>query len=211
MVLEPELYLIVQGIVISITLMELQIQIISLLGEENKHHLNINEYEKLSFIFLKSFFVGCGSVKNFTTFSKRIYKVQKGKKECGVYPKLSFESRKKLFDQIDFIEYSNDTVYSLESYYLETCEYYNAIWTKDGIVEYKVYQNELEYGESFFVSRLYRMIEEWDLPAIRKAEKKSKEMLGGAMMTGARIIVDEGKFKMDCVQFNEFFNIGLDN
>ncbi|WP_437922099.1 hypothetical protein [Sphingobacterium sp. LRF_L2] len=161
--------------------------------------------------FVSLFLIGCGSVTDFTTFSKRIYKVQNGKKECGVHPKLSFESRKKLLDRIDFINYSNDTVYYLESYAVETGEYYNAIWTEKGIVEFKVYQNNLEYGKNFFVQRLYKMIEEWDLSAIRKAEKESEGMLGSAMMTGAIIVIDKGNFKLDCIQFNEFFNIGLDN
>ncbi|RKO70756.1 hypothetical protein D7322_15925 [Sphingobacterium puteale] len=160
--------------------------------------------------FISFVFIGCSSIKNFNTFSKQIYKAQKVEKDCGVYPKLSFESRKKVIDRIDFINYSNDTVYCLESYYTETGEYYSAIWTKKGTVEFKVYQNNLEYGQKFFIKRLYKMIEEWDLPTIQKAEKESGGMLGGAMMMGAIITLDNGNFKMDCIQFKEFFNIGLD-
>ncbi len=161
-------------------------------------------------IFISLFFMGCSSGKNFTTFSKQIYKAQKGKKKCGVSPKLSFESRKKLADTIDFIDYSNDTVYCLESYYIETGEYYGAIWTKKGTVEFKVHLNNLEYGQNFFIKRLYKMIENWDLPALRKAERESDGMFGGGVMSGAKVIIDQGDFRMDCVQFDEFFNLQLD-
>lgn len=156
--------------------------------------------------------VGCSPVKDFTSFSKYLYKVQKSKKECGSYPKITYKQRNKLIKEVDFIDYKHDTIYLLEAYYMETSTFYEAIWTKKGKIEYKFQANNIEYKKenNYFIKRLYPLIENWDIPAI-KAEDANSNILGGGMMLGARVVIKDGKIIAQCISFNEFFDIQKDN
>lgn len=155
----------------------------------------------------------CASMKkitDFTTFSETLYKLQKTKKGCSFYPEKSFENRNKLGDKFNFINYKADTVYLLEAYSIETGILYNAIWTRNGKVEYKAQAFKVEIDSSLFIKRLYKMIENWDIETIRKEDKEHGNLFGGLMMIGSKMVLYEGDAKLDCITFKEFFDLQKD-
>jgi len=154
--------------------------------------------------------VSMKKITDFTTFSETLYKLQKTKKGCSFYPEKSFENRNKLGDKFKFINYKADTVYLLEAFSIETGTLYNAIWTRKGKVEYKSQASKVEIDSSLFIKRLYKMIENWDIEAIRKEEKEHGNLSDGLMMIGSKMILHEGDAKLECITFKEFFDLQKD-
>lgn len=155
--------------------------------------------------------IGCSPIKDFKSFSKQLYKQQKRVKECGIYPKISYNLRNQLTARLDFINYNQDTIFLLESYDIETGIFNNAIWTDKGKIEYESFSGNITVSDNnYFIERLYQMIECWDSTTIRQEEEKSSNMLGREMMFGARIVINKGELDIQCIRFNEFFDLQKD-
>jgi len=151
----------------------------------------------------------CSSIHDFPSLSKSLYRTQT-KQNCGIYPKLIDTHSQFLADRIDFINYENDTIYFLESFDITTSVFYRAIWTSKGKIEYKSQGNNiLEYGEGYFINRLYGLIEKWDTTTIRYEENRIS-INGASMMFGMRVFISNSHPIAECVNFKEFFDIQKD-
>lgn len=148
----------------------------------------------------------CSSIHDFPSLSKSLYKTQK-KENCGIYPKLLDKHSQFLAKKIDFINYENDTIYFLESFDITTSVFYRAIWTSKGKIEYKSQGNNiLEYGEGYFINRLYGLIEKWDTTTIRYEENRIS-INDASMMFGMRVFISNRQPNAECINFKEFFDI----
>lgn len=146
---------------------------------------------------------------DYPSFSKHLYKLQKSE-NCGFYPKDEYKQRDKVMDKLGFINYLSDTVYILKSFIPSEGLFYEAIWTDRGKLEFKWNNLQYEIGSEYFINRLYPMIENWDIATIKKEEKEHGGILGGASMMGTRLIIENGVMSMDCIAFQEFFDISKD-
>lgn len=163
-------------------------------------------------IFIGIVVMACSSIKTITgfdSFSEKVQNEQK-KKKCGFYPDMTYKGREQLRDKFDFINYARDTVYILESINPESGSLYQSVWTHKNRLEYKVQESKVEIVPSPFIKRMYAMIESWDVLGIQKEEKEHGQLLGGSQMIGTRIILDNGKFTMECFSFKEFFDLKKD-
>lgn len=88
--------------------------------------------------------------------------------------------------------------------------FYEAIWTDKGKVEFKWNNLDYEIGSDYFIKRLYMLIENWDVATIKNEEKDHGNISDGGSMIGARLIIENGVMRMDCITFQEFFDISKD-
>lgn len=58
--------------------------------------------------------------------------------------------------------------------------------------------------------RVHKLIEEWDIASIRNEETEHGGLLGGASMRGIRVIIEQDEIRMDCIAFQEFFDMSKD-
>ena len=63
--------------------------------------------------FLMCIFSSCAVVNDFQSLSKSICQIQK-MQHCGLYPSLIYSHYYQLKDKVDFINYKQDTIYSLQ-------------------------------------------------------------------------------------------------
>lgn len=156
--------------------------------------------------------VACSSIKSivdFESFSKQLEKEQKRRK-CSFYPDMAYAAREQLKGKFDFIDYKLDTIYVLESINPESGSLYQSVWTNQGKLEYKIQGGDVEIVRSPFIKRLYPMIEQWDISGIRAEEKTHGQLLDGSQMIGTRIVLNNGKFIIECFKFKEFFDMKKD-
>ncbi|WP_367916676.1 hypothetical protein [Leadbetterella sp. DM7] len=161
-------------------------------------------------IFMCIVLGACSSTKtisDFESFSKQLHRSQK-KQKCGFYSDLTYKSRNEIKDRFSFVDFNLklDTVFILESYNLESGSLYQSVWTKKKKVEYKIQNGQVEIVSNPFITRLYPLIEKWDIFTIKKEEEKYGKLLGSSQMIGARIVIANGHFQMDCIKFQEFFD-----
>lgn len=165
----------------------------------------------LLLIIITIIIISCSTINDSASFSTSLYRLQEKGKQCGINPKLSLSQRNEVLKKLNFINYGNDTVYYIESYYIETGTTYSAIWTNNGKIEYKGQGKTVEIGNDFFIKRLYTLIEKWDTATIKIEEKKSINMLGRGTIVGAKILLEKDKVNIQCVKFLEFFDVQKDN
>lgn len=155
----------------------------------------------------------CSSTKQMVTdyplFSKNFFLLQK-KERCGFAPEDAYKQRKKIRDKILFIDYSSDTIYILKSFVMSEGAFYEAIWTDKGRLEFKWNNLNYEIGSNYFIKRLYKLIENWDIETIKQEEKDHGDISDGSPIMGVRLIIENGIMRMDCIAFQEFFDVSKD-
>lgn len=153
--------------------------------------------------------LACSSMKQLPmdsfSFLKELYKLQK-KEKCGSYPKIEYEQRNKVNEEFDFINYSTDTVYFLQSLDIQNGRIFESVWNSKKMISYVIQGSEIEIVPNDPL-RVHELIGEWDIASIRKEEKEHGGLLGGASMRGMRVILEQGEIQMDCIAFQEFFDM----
>jgi hypothetical protein len=156
--------------------------------------------------------LACSSMKQLpmdnSSFLKGLYKLQT-KRKCGSYPKIEYEQRSKINEEFDFIDYSADTVFILQSLDIQYSRIYESVWNNNKMISYVIHGSEIEIVPNDPL-RVHKLIEEWDIASIRNEESEHGGLLGGASMRGIRVIIEQDEIRMDCIAFQEFFDMSKD-
>ena len=156
--------------------------------------------------------LACSSTKQLPmdsfSFLKELYKLEKEEK-CGSYPKMEFEQRKKIHGEFDFINYSTDTVYILQSLDIQNGRLFESVWNGKKMISYIIHGSEIQIVPNDPL-RVHELIEAWDVTTIRKEEAANGGMLGGSWMRGMRVMIEKEAIQMECIAFEEFFDMTFD-
>lgn len=149
----------------------------------------------------------CSTTMDFESMLKKSNSLKE--KRCGTNSG-TYKHWIELKDKINFIDFSHDTIYLLESYSIYSGTFYGALWTNTGRIDYESHSNRLEISKHrLFIKRLDTMIENWDTTAIRNEEHKV-DIHEGSPILGTRIILENRNIRLDCILFDEFFDPGKD-
>lgn len=116
------------------------------------------------------------------------------------------------WDYLEKLGYSekNDTIYILEMNGVQG-EFLFTAWNKDHILSYTNVSGELMQTERrLFTKYMIKLISEWNINEIRKEEKINKVSLPEETLFATRITFNKGKYNIDCITFNDFFNLKRD-
>lgn len=158
------------------------------------------------FVFI---ILGCGTQKSalHSNMYKDMYTCQGSQNFVG----KSLNYYRTQLDYLAKFEYSsnNDTIYILEECGIQG-NVLITIWNKNNILSYT---NEQGYFESkhksLFSTYMMTLVSEWNIPKI-KSEEANSNMLPNELIYATKIIFDKDKYHIDCIYFNDFFNLERD-
>ena len=161
-------------------------------------------------------FACCGTSKN-TYHSKiydKIYKCQgidinNIKQPYDVRIQMDNVNKLIQWDYLDKLGYSkeNDTIYALEMDGIQG-DFLFTVWNKDHTLSYTNVSGKLMLTERcLFTKHMMKLVSEWNIDEIRKEEKINKVSLPEETIFATRIIFNKGKYSIDCLTFNDFFNL----
>lgn len=131
---------------------------------------------------------------------------------CGLYPSLIYSHSNQLKEKVNFVNYKQDTLYSLLMYDLETGYIDRVIWNKRGKVSYSSLGKKIkEYNTDVFMNRLYDIVENWESRVIEKGElNANKKINDGGIYSAMRVIILNNRIFMKCKNFREIYDFKLD-
>lgn len=127
------------------------------------------------------------------------------------YNEVRRESR--IFEQLNVQK--SDTVYILERTDQVNLSLLSTIWAQSNMFSYSAsyvahgkYEVEL-VKETYFSKKMLDLASQWNIEEIRK-EEKINQSLPFEMIYLTRIIINGKKPKIDCIMFNDFWNLNHD-
>jgi hypothetical protein len=116
------------------------------------------------------------------------------------------------WDYLGKVGYSkeNDTIHTLNMVGVEG-DFYFTIWNRTNALSYTNVSGKLMQTERYlFTKYMIKLVSEWNVTEIRKEEQINKVTLPERVAYATRIIFNKGKYNIDCLTFNDFFNIKRD-
>ena len=127
------------------------------------------------------------------------------------YNEVRRESR--IFEQLNVQK--SDTVYILERTDQVSLSLLSTIWTQSNMLSYSASyvahgKHKIELvKEKYFSKKMLDLASQWNIEEIRK-EEKINQSLPFEMIYLTRIIINGKKPKIDCIMFNDFWNLNHD-
>lgn len=117
------------------------------------------------------------------------------KKKCGLYPDMYYENKKRLNDKINFLNISNDTIFLIQEYDIQSGELRESIWNKISKIEYVSLRGEIRVPKiQLFDTEIYDSVNSW---SFKIGNRKSRDF-GSNDVVVYRIIIKQNKVNIDC-------------
>ncbi len=134
------------------------------------------------------------------------------KQQYGVAVQMDNINKLIQWDYLDKLNYSkeNDTIYILNMVGLEG-DFYFTIWNRNNILSYTNVSGELmKTQQRLFTKYMMRLVSDWNITQIVKEEQLNKVTLPERVVYATKIIFKKEKYNIDCITFNDFFNLKRD-
>jgi len=169
---------------------------------------------RILFIWTMALFWSCSSHQNIMNrLSSDIYDTQTLTFGEGIFLKgiNIYLQRSKWHEELNF-SLKNDTIFLLEYPSIEG-NYCFAFWNKKDTLTYPDVLKNLEFyhGKTPFTKYMMKLVSEWNILAIREEEILHPVQLPSGIVYATRIIIRNGKYKIDCIDFKDFFDFKRDN
>ncbi|HPO67938.1 MAG TPA: hypothetical protein PK642_06330 [Paludibacteraceae bacterium] len=171
-------------------------------------------------IIFTSIFLCCSTSKN--TYHSKIYEkiyncqgIDINNIKQPYYLRLQKDNVNKLiqWDYLDKLGYSkeNDTIYILNMTGVEG-DFYFTIWNRSDTLSYTNVSGELiQIERHSFTEYMMKLVSEWNISEIRKEEQINKMTLPERIVYATKITFNKGEYNIDCLTFNDFFNLKRDS
>lgn len=124
------------------------------------------------------------------------------------FSKLGHEIRMQLYKngKLDFVNRTHDTLWMLESQFMDTGVRFGRIWSSKGDIVYTFNRGKLNTDSSrLFTRHICHLIEKWDTLTIKAEEKEQKSLMDGKYIYGTRVILSGRNIEINKISFNELF------
>ncbi|SKA36737.1 hypothetical protein SAMN04488128_104162 [Chitinophaga eiseniae] len=145
--------------------------------------------------------------QSFKKISKRIE--VSNQQEPRQLSELNHKIRLELYEKgnLDFLNKTNDTIWILESQFMDSGITLGRIWNKKGFVDYSFQNGKLDTKTyKPFTKHICDLIENWDKRTIKAEESAQLSPLDSKYIYGKRVIVNSGAIAIDTISFSELFN-----
>lgn len=160
----------------------------------------------LSILWILFFPTGC-QVARFSKLSKQISRCQLKTTLRKTNFNVAHEVRLELFHlgKLYFFNKS-DTLFIVESSDLQSGEIFGQIWNSHSEIKYSKINTEFSFKESrLFTGYMLNLINKWDTLELKKEGEKSNIFPNNSIYA-TRIVFIDGKTKIDCISFKDFYN-----
>jgi hypothetical protein len=140
-----------------------------------------------------------------------IYNVQKLELDDSM-PLKAMSLYRKQSNWLRELKYSveRDTVFLLEHSGIQG-DYFFVVWNQIDTVFYTNTTGEFKPTDKLlFTKYMMKLVSEWNIPEIKREENTNSGLLPSEFVYATRIIIKNGKYKIDCIRFKEFFNLQRD-
>lgn len=146
--------------------------------------------------------LGCSPNKN---IYNAVYDCQKKQNNYIANALRVYQRQLQYFNHINHS--NNDTVYMLEMNGIQG-NVLITLWNKNDTVSYTNENGALEKNkEPLFSEYMMTLVTEWNLPKINEEEKINSNLLPHEKIFATRIIFFKRNYIINCICFDEFFNI----
>lgn len=156
------------------------------------------------------FLSGCCSTP-LIKISRELGKIQGD--NTGIYKKKTFHDVRKLViedGRKDFFDlYDSDTLFIIESFSIETGNYYGQLIKRGNVLGYlaNMFNDQISYKtENIFSKYKIQLVKSWDTTAIREDEEKFPISNHVHSIYASRIIKEGDVLRYDVFKFMDFFN-----
>lgn len=164
-------------------------------------------------------FLSCSTSKN--TYHSKIYDkiyrcqgidINNIKQPYYVSIQMHYINKLIQWDYLDKVGYSkeNDSIYILNMVGIEG-DFNFMIWNRSNMFSYTNDSGELmQIEQCLFTKYMMKLVSEWNITEIRKEEQINKVTLPARVVYATKIIFNKGKYNIDCLTFDDFFNLKRD-
>ena len=105
---------------------------------------------------------------------------------------------------------ANDTVFALEMLGFQG-DLYLTYWNKVDTISYTNTEDKPGYVSNLlFTKYMMGLVSQWNILKIKEEEKDNSSLIPKELVYAARIIIRKNTYKVECVRFNDFFNLERD-
>lgn len=109
--------------------------------------------------------------------------------------------------RLNFLNETGDTIWILESQFIDSGTNLGKIWTGQGSIDYSFQNGKLGINiYHTFTKFTCCLIQNWDTTKIRMEEKGQIPIIDSKYIYASRIIIKQEKIRIDTISFNELFN-----
>lgn len=162
-------------------------------------------------ILLISILVGCKLQLDFVKVSNNIYKTQIQAFGDTMLLKGLQVYREK-FDALERLSYStlNDTVFALEQLGFQG-DLNLTYWNKEDTISFTNTSGAPKYvPHALFSKYMMKLVSQWNIAGINEEEKVNPSLVPNEPVFATRIIIRKNKYKVECIKFDDFFNLRRD-
>lgn len=167
--------------------------------------------KRIYLVLFLSILGACKQQLNLVNVSNNIYKTQiKAFGDTMFLKGLQFYREKAVM--LERVRYStvNDTVFALEQLGIQG-DLHLTYWNKIDTISYDNAVGEPEYiDNSLFSNYMMELVSQWDILGIKEEEKANSAMLPNDPVYATRIIIRKNKYKVECIKFDNFFDLKRD-
>ncbi len=162
--------------------------------------------------FIFALFIGsCKSSSKISNISHDICNILKSEFGDDIFLRGLWLYREQL-NWYKELEYSmkKDTIYVLEL--PATQGYYHyTFWNRIDTVSYVNNTGTYELvDEPPFTEYMMKLVSMWDIQGIKEEEKINSNLFPSEIIYATRVIIKNKKYRIDCIQFRDFFNFERD-
>lgn len=115
-------------------------------------------------------------------------------------------------NMLERLRYStvNDTVFALEMLGFQG-DLYLTYWNKVDTISYTNTEGKPEYVSNLlFTKHMMGLVSQWDILKMKEEEKVNFSLISKEPVYATRIIIRKNTYKVECIRFNDFFNLERD-
>ena len=154
---------------------------------------------------------GCKQQLNFVKVANNIYmnQIQAFGDAMLLKGLQAYREKSNILERLRYSA-ANDTVFALEMLGFQG-DLYLTYWNKVDTISYTNTEDKPGYVSNLlFTKYMMGLVSQWNILKIKEEEKDNSSLIPKELVYAARIIIRKNTYKVECVRFNDFFNLERD-
>ena len=154
---------------------------------------------------------GCKQQLNFVKVANNIYmnQIQAFGDTMLLKGLQAYREKSNILERLRYSA-ANDTVFALEMLGFHG-DLYLTYWNKVDTISYTNTEDKPGYVSNLlFTKYMMGLVSQWNILKIKEEEKDNSSLIPKELVYAARIIIRKNTYKVECVRFNDFFNLERD-
>jgi hypothetical protein len=154
---------------------------------------------------------GCKQQLNFVKVTNNIYmnQIQAFGDTMLLKGLQAYREKSNILERLRYSP-ANDTVFALEMLGFQG-DLYLTYWNRVDTISYTNTEDKPGYVSNLlFTKYMMGLVSQWNILKIKEEEKVNSSLIPKEPVYATRIIIRKNTYKVECVRFNDFFNLERD-